>query len=73
MNNLSNLLTTKEVADYTGLALTTVRMYLWAKKLPSIRIGVQDFVRKSDVDRWLAERLSRTDGRLKDWPGKAVG
>ena len=54
MTDLSNLLTTREAAAYAGYSLNTIRGYVWAKLIPSVKVGIQSFIKKSDLDVWMA-------------------
>jgi excisionase family DNA binding protein len=61
---LDPYLTLTGAADYTRLSVKTLRRAVNdhpARALPAYRVGAVILLRRSDVDRWLAER--RTVGR----------
>ena len=56
-----HLLSTRELARFLGLGLTSTYQLLWSGAIPSVRIGRLRKVRRSDVERFIEARLERGD------------
>lgn len=56
---MARLLTTKDVAEMTGLSPETISQWRWLKKeIPFVRLGKKCVrYRQSDIDAWLAKRV----------------
>ena len=57
--NEKTILTTKEVADLLRVSLITVRRWLKAGKIPSIRIGKHYRIRRDDIEDLFNEQLKK--------------
>ena len=51
--HLSNLMTTKDIEDYTSLSESTIRMHIKRGTLKPFKDEGKKLFRRSDVDRWL--------------------
>lgn len=61
---MSELLTTRETADYLRLAINTLEHWRLEGRGPAFtRFGRQVRYRRADVDRWLAEMNEGVTGR----------
>ena len=49
-------------AAYVGIPAETMRWWLKQGRLPRIKVGRRVLVRKSDLDKLIAESLERRDG-----------
>ena len=61
-NELTNLLTVKEVEKYLKLGHTKVHQLLASGEIPSLKIGKSRRVRKTDLDRFLETLLTEENG-----------
>ena len=52
------LLSPEQLAEYLGLGRTFAYQLLAQKSIPSVKLGKLRCVRKTDVDRYIEERLS---------------
>lgn len=52
------LLTIPEVGEVLKVAKGTVYRYITHQSLPTVRIGSSRRVRRSDLDRWIAARVT---------------
>ena len=58
MENDCVLLTIKQVASITGLAVGTLYHFVSQRRIPIVRISARCVrFRRSDIDAWLAERV----------------
>ena len=51
--NLSNLMTTTDIEDYTSLSKSTIRRHIKRGTLKSFKDEGKKLFRRSDVDKWL--------------------
>ena len=51
--HLSNLMTTKDIEDYTSLSESTIRRHIKRGTLKPFKDEGKKLFRRSDVDRWL--------------------
>ena len=65
-----DLLTLPEIADITGMANPTVRVWVNQGRLPATKVGRQWMVRRGDLDKMLADdpRIGRPRTRRIDGP-----
>jgi excisionase family DNA binding protein len=63
-----DLLTLPEIADMTGMANPTVRVWVSQGRLPASKVGRQWMVRRGDLDKMLADdpRIGRPRTRRID-------
>jgi excisionase family DNA binding protein len=63
-----DLLTLPEIAEMTGMAGPTVRVWVKQGRLPATKVGRQWMVRRADLERMLAEdpRIGRPRPRRGD-------
>lgn len=63
-----DLLTLPEIADMTGMAGPTVRVWVKEGRLPATKVGRQWMVRRGDLDKMLADdpRIGRPRTRRVD-------
>jgi len=50
------LLTTKDIAQYLGYHIDTIRLYVRQGKLPAIKVGREYRIRREDFEKFLEER-----------------
>jgi excisionase family DNA binding protein len=65
-----DLLTLPEIADMTGMADPTVRVWVKQGRLPATKVGRQWMVRRADLEKMLADdpRIGRPRSRRVDAP-----
>jgi excisionase family DNA binding protein len=65
-----DLLTLPEIADMTGMAGPTVRVWVKQGRLPATKVGRQWMVRRGDLERMLAEdpRIGKPRSRREEIP-----
>ena len=56
------LLTTAEVAEILSVKPGTIRTWVWTGKIPSVKIGRLRRFLRSELDAWIEERMSATNG-----------
>jgi len=57
----TKLYTVKEVADILNISVTSVRRFIWGKKIPSVRIGRSVRIARADLDRILLANRTAVD------------
>lgn len=55
--NLNGLFDCDQVAEYLNLSTSYVRKAVAAKTIPYVQIGTRTLFRKSDIDKWIADRV----------------
>ena len=70
----NDLLTLPEIAEMTGMAGPTVRVWVKQGRLAATKVGRQWMVRRGDLDRMLAEdpRIGRPRNRRADFVDPAA-
>ena len=61
-NSESGILTIKEVAEYLKVTERTIYRLAAAKKIPAFKVGGTWRFRTADIDGWIADQSTKSEG-----------
>ena len=57
-----NSFTIKELSEYMGIGISTIRKLVYEKQLPYFKIGCKYFFRKDSIDSWIKNKEEENYG-----------
>lgn len=64
-NNVKDLLTIQEAADYLQMSVATLYTFNSRKKIPYVRVTGKIYYRRTALDAWLASGERKTNAQLR--------
>jgi len=57
---LKKLISSKELSDYLGVSLNTIRSWVWMKRIPYLKLGRLVRFDMNTIEAWLKDRAVDT-------------